>query len=197
MKKTTRRFPLVADDEPVSSPSKAMALYENSDLITNIHGAYREKDYNDVTNNYHFVTENDHDSERVKTLNEGKSYAELARDEARQDVKKKRQAYVSNNLAKLSKMANQQPLQTKKPNPPKKRAGKFSHLSANMRQDDYILAEIPLNHQRSQKESTQKAKKNSYEFLKHSQIYNKDANQKQKKYQKAQEMNLAQLDTNK
>ena len=66
-----------------------------------------------------------------------------------------------------------------------------------MRQDDYILAEIPLNHQRSQKESTQKAKKNSYEFLKHSQIYNKDANQKQKKYQKAQEMNLAQLDTNK
>ena len=150
-----------------------------------------------MTNNYHFVTENDHDSERVKTLNEGKSYAELARDEARQDVKKKRQAYVSNNLAKPSKMANQQPLQTKKPNPPKKRAGKFSHLSANMRQDDYILAEIPLNHQRSQKESTQKAKKNSYEFLKHSQIYNKDANQKQKKYQKAQEMNLAQLDTNK
>ena len=35
MSKTVRRFPLVADGEPVSNPSKAMALYENEDLITN------------------------------------------------------------------------------------------------------------------------------------------------------------------
>lgn len=88
MSKTVRRFPLVADGEPVSNPSKAMALYENEDLITNIHGTYHEKDYDNVTRDDNFVGNIKNDAERIKTVSEGKSYAELARDEARRDIKK-------------------------------------------------------------------------------------------------------------
>ena len=49
MIRNQRRFPFVADGEPVSNPPKVMALYENEDLITNIHGAYQDKNYDDVT----------------------------------------------------------------------------------------------------------------------------------------------------
>ena len=147
MSKTVRRFPLVADGVPVSKPPKAMALYENEDLITNIHGTYHEKDYDDVTKDYNFVGKTENDAERIKTVSEGKSYAELARDEARRDIKKKRQAYLSNDVKKMPSKANfQQQLKVTLPKAPAKPTNKLSHLTEKMHQEDYILAEIPVTY---------------------------------------------------
>ena len=43
MHKDRRPFPLVADGEPVSTEETVMSLYDNEDLISNIHGVYHEK----------------------------------------------------------------------------------------------------------------------------------------------------------
>lgn len=43
MNRGSRRFPLIADDEPVMSPLVKMNLYDNEDLINNIRGFYQEK----------------------------------------------------------------------------------------------------------------------------------------------------------
>ncbi|RCW17185.1 hypothetical protein CAC02_04380 [Streptococcus gallolyticus] len=195
MRKTVRRFPLVADGEPISDPPKAMALYENEDLITNIHGTYHEKDYDDVTRDYHFVDETENNSERIKTVSEGKSYAELARDEARRDVKKKRQAYLSNDGNKLpSRVTFQQQLKATLPKAPAKPTNSLSHLTEKMHQEDYILAEIPVTYKEPDNSSVPKAKKNNYDFLKRSQIYNKEAQQSQREHKVAQELNLTRFD---
>ena len=63
MIRNQRRFPFVADGEPVSNPPKVMALYENEDLITNIHGAYQDKNYDDVTRDYNFVGKDEQDGD--------------------------------------------------------------------------------------------------------------------------------------
>ncbi|MCY7191872.1 hypothetical protein [Streptococcus gallolyticus] len=195
MSKTVRRFPLVADGEPVSNPPKAMALYENEDLITNIHGTYHEKDYDDVTRDYNFVGKTENDAERIKTVSEGKSYAELARDEARRDIKKKRQAYLSNDVKKMpSKATFQQQLKATLPKAPAKPTNKLSHLTEKMHQEDYILAEIPVTYKEPDNSSVPKPKKNNYDFLKRSQIYNKEAQQNQREHKVAQELNLTRFD---
>ncbi len=195
MKKTVRRFPLVADGEPVSNPPKTMALYENEDLITNIHGTYHDKDYDDVTKDYNFVGKTEKDAERVRTVSEGKSYAELARDEARRDIKKKRQAYLSNEVKKMpSKTAFQQQLKATLPKIPAKPTNKLSHLTEKMHQEDYILAEIPVTYKEPDNTSVPKPKKNNYDFLKRSQIYNKEAQQSQREHRMAQELNLTRFD---
>lgn len=195
MKKTVRRFPLVADGEPVSNPPKTMALYENEDLITNIHGTYHDKDYDDVTKDYNFVGKTEKDAERVRTVSEGKSYAELARDEARRDIKKKRQAYLSNEVKKMpSKTAFQQQLKATLPKTPAKLTNKLSHLTEKMHQEDYILAEIPVTYKEPDNTSVPKPKKNNYDFLKRSQIYNKEAQQSQREHRMAQELNLTRFD---
>lgn len=195
MSKTVRRFPLVADGEPVSKPGKVMALYENEDLITNIHGSYQEKDYDDVTRDYHFVGQTEKNTERLKTVSEGKSYAELARDEARRDIRKKRQAYLSNDVQKLpSKAAFQQQLKATLPKLPVKPTNKLSHLTAKLRQKNYILAEIPVTYKAPDNTSVAKPKKNNYDFLKRSQIYNKEAQQSQREHKIVQELNLTSFD---
>ncbi len=43
MNRGSRRFPLIADDEPVMSPLVKMNLYDNEDLINNIRGFYQKK----------------------------------------------------------------------------------------------------------------------------------------------------------
>lgn len=53
MNRGSRRFPLIADDEPVMSPLVKMNLYDNEDLINNIRGFYQEKTYQSmVKSNY-------------------------------------------------------------------------------------------------------------------------------------------------
>ena len=89
MHRQRRQFPLIPDGESCLQEPVSMRLYENEDLITNIHGTYHEKDYDNVTRDDNFVGNIKNDAERIKTVSEGKSYAELARDEARRDIKKK------------------------------------------------------------------------------------------------------------
>ena len=48
MDRKKRKFPLVADHEIIVEQPKIMKLYETEDLITNIHGTYQDKDYQDI-----------------------------------------------------------------------------------------------------------------------------------------------------
>ena len=99
-----RKFPLVDDNDVVVAVPKTMRLYENEDLITNIHGPYEDKVYNDVTQDYQFIPDNPNPqkvaSDRLVTQKAGKTYAELAREEARWDLKKKRQSLIANDYPK-------------------------------------------------------------------------------------------------
>lgn len=91
---TNTQFPLVADGVPIIDTAKQMALYENEDLITNIHGYYQDKDYDDVTKNYQFADQvMSHQSssshQRLQTINEGRSYAKEARKRQNKILRKK------------------------------------------------------------------------------------------------------------
>ena len=116
MNRGSRRFPLIADDEPVMSPLVKMNLYDNEDLINNIRDFYQEKTYRKVT--------------------------------------------------------------------------ELSHLSDRLQQESYILAEIPIIFQEPDNTPNPKTKKNNFDFLKRSQVYNKQDNQFHKERAKAQELNL-------
>ena len=194
MIRNQRRFPLVADGEPVSNPPKVMALYENEDLITNIHGAYQDKSYDDVTRDYNFVGKDEQDASRIESVTQGKSYAELAREEARRDIRRKRQAYLSKEVKAPSKAALQQQLKATLPKKTVKPTSSLSHLAEKLHQDDYILAEIPVTYKKPDNSSTIKPKKNNYDFLKESQIYNKEVLQSQREHKVAQELNLTRFD---
>ena len=194
MIRNQRRFPLVADGEPVSNPPKVMALYENEDLITNIHGAYQDKSYDDVTRDYNFVGKDEQDASRIESVTQGKSYAELAREEARRDIRRKRQDYLSKEVKAPSKAALQQQLKATLPKKTAKPTSSLSHLDEKLHQDDYILAEIPVTYKKPDNSSTIKPKKNNYDFLKESQIYNKEVLQSQREHKVAQELNLTRFD---
>lgn len=194
MIRNQRRFPLVADGEPVSNPPKVMALYENEDLITNIHGAYQDKSYDDVTRDYNFVGKDEQDASRIESVTQGKSYAELAREEARRDIRRKRQDYLSKEVKAPSKAALQQQLKATLPKKTANPTSSLSHLAEKLHQDDYILAEIPVTYKKPDNSSTIKPKKNNYDFLKESQIYNKEVLQSQREHKVAQELNLTRFD---
>ena len=87
MSSRRRAFPLVPDDEPVIGQSTSMHLYENADLINNIHGTYYDKDYAAVTPEISFVRQTKSDEaikDETKPLERtaGRSYAEAARAKA-------------------------------------------------------------------------------------------------------------------
>lgn len=81
---TDQQFPLIADGQPIIESNVYMRLYDNEDLISNIHGYYQEKDYSDNTRNYEFLSQTGNASrisaEREQSHQEGKSYAEIARE---------------------------------------------------------------------------------------------------------------------
>lgn len=89
MGKYLKQFPLIADDEPVISRPRLMALYDNEDLIVNIRGEYQDKNYLEqsqevsapsVTRPGYFQTDR-MGLDRIKQ-------------KAREDIRKKRQALV-------------------------------------------------------------------------------------------------------
>ncbi len=196
-----RKFPLVADNDTVVQQAKQMHLYENEDLITNIHGPYEDKVYDDVTQDYHFIPENPASdqvpAERLKTQRAGKTYAEMAREEARRDLKKKRQSYVtSSDFSKTSSHSYQpsfsRPVSLSKTVKPSS-VSELARFTSQLRQDSYILAELPQVYSEPQNQ-IEKPKKNNYDFLKTSQIYNRQDYQEQKERQVAQELNLTPFD---
>ena len=199
------RFPLVSDDEIMLTEMPVMDLYDESDFISNIKGEYRDKNYLEWAP----ITEEkpakpiEKPVEKPKksglgVKKEGKSYAEVAREEARADLKKKRSAnYLTQDFSRarrhsksgLLRQGNQPTAPFQKENP-----GEFVKYSQKLTQSHYILAE-EVSHISTQTEKTETTgpKKNNYDFLKKSQIYNKKNQQKEQERQVAQELNLTRI----
>ena len=195
---TQKRFPIVADDEVMLTEMPVMNLYDESDFISNIKGDYQDKNYLEWSP----ITEEKKQEEAkplVKTIEKKeKSYAELAREEARADLKKKRSArYLTQDVShtrrqtktSIVRQANQPTAPFQKENP-----GEFAKYSQNLSQSHYILAET-VAQVASPAPNSEKShpKKNNYDFLKKSQIYNKKSKQKEQEHQVAQELNLTRM----
>ena len=199
------RFPLVSDDEIMLTEMPVMDLYDESDFISNIKGEYRDKNYLEWAP----ITEEkpakpiEKPVEKPKksglgVKKEGKSYAEVAREEARADLKKKRSAsYLTKDITptrrpsqqRLDRQGNQPTAPFQKENP-----GEFVKYSQKLTQSHYILAEevhsIPT---KNEEVSAPAPKKNNYDFLKKSQIYNKKSKQTEQERRVAQELNLTRI----
>lgn len=195
---TQKRFPIVADDEVMLTEMPVMNLYDESDFISNIKGDYQDKNYLEWSP----ITK-EKKQEKAKPLvkpieKKEKSYAELAREEARADLKKKRSArYLTQDVSHTRRQtktiqvrpANQPTAPFQKENP-----GEFAKYSQKLGQSHYILAETvsQVEHPISDGE-TSRSKKNNYDFLKKSQIYNKKSKQKEQERHVAQELNLTRM----
>ncbi|HEU5501235.1 TPA: cystathionine gamma-synthase [Streptococcus pneumoniae] len=199
------RFPLVSDDEVMLTEMPVMNLYDESDLISNIKGEYRDKNYLEWAP----ITEEkpvkpiEKQVEKSKKAplgvkKEGKSYAEVAREEARADLKKKRSANYLTQDFSLARRHSQPSLvrQGNQPTTPfqKENPGEFVKYSQKLTQSHYILAEevhsIPT---KNEEVSAPAPKKNNYDFLKKSQIYNKKSKQTEQERRVAQELNLTRM----
>ena len=199
------RFPLVSDDEIMLTEMPVMDLYDESDFISNIKGEYRDKNYLEWAP----ITEEkpvklvEKQGEKPKKAGlgvkkEGKSYAEVAREEARADLKKKRSAsYLTKDITptrrpsqqRLDRQGNQPTAPFQKENP-----GEFVKYSQKLTQSHYILAEEVNNiSTQAEPKETSSPKKNNYDFLKKSQICNKKNQQKEQERQVAQELNLTRI----
>ena len=197
------RFPLVSDDEIMLTEMPVMDLYDESDFISNIKGDYRDKNYlewspivEEASVVAPVVSKKPEPAPEVKKVE--KTYAELAREEARADLKKKRSAkYLTqdvshtrrHNGSTLVRQGNQPTAPFQKENP-----GEFAKFSKNLSQSHYILAEeVGQVVTPSLENQAGKAKKNNYDFLKKSQIYNKKNKQMEQERQVAQELNLTRI----
>ncbi len=199
------RFPLVSDDEVMLTEMPVMDLYDESDFISNIKGEYRDKNYLEWAP----ITEEkpvkpiEKPVEKPKKAGlgvkkEGKSYAEEAREEARADLKKKRSAsYLTKDITPTRR--HSQPSLVRQGNQPtapfqKENPGEFVKYSQKLTQSHYILAEevhsIPT---KNEEVSAPAPKKNNYDFLKKSQIYNKKSKQTEQERRVAQELNLTRI----
>ena len=199
------RFPLVSDDEVMLTEMPVMNLYDESDLISNIKGEYRDKNYLEWAPIAEETPVKPIEKQVEKTKKaplgvkkEGKSYAEVAREEARADLKKKRSAsYLTKDItptrrhsqSSLVRKGNQPTAPFQKENP-----GEFVKYSQKLTQSHYILAEevhsIPT---KNEEVSAPAPKKNNYDFLKKSQIYNKKSKQTEQERRVAQELNLTRI----
>ena len=199
------RFPLVSDDEIMLTEMPVMDLYDESDFISNIKGEYRDKNYLEwapITEEKP-VKQIEKPVEKPKksglgVKKEGKSYAEVAREEARADLKKKRSAsYLTKDITptrrpsqqRLDRQGNQPTAPFQKENP-----GEFVKYSQKLTQSHYILAEEVNNiSTQAEPKETSGPKKNNYDFLKKSQIYNKKSKQTEQERRVAQELNLTRI----
>ena len=199
------RFPLVSDDEIMLTEMPVMDLYDESDFISNIKGEYRDKNYLEwgpITEERPEKTiEKPVEKPKKASLGvkkEGKSYAEVAREEARADLKKKRSAsYLTKDITPTRR--HSQPSLVRQGNQPtapfqKENPGEFVKYSQKLTQSHYILAEevhsIPT---KNEEVSAPAPKKNNYDFLKKSQIYNKKSKQTEQERRVAQELNLTRI----
>lgn len=197
MEKQLKRFPLIADDEPVITHPRQMTLYDNEDLIVNIRGDYRDKTYGTVK------------AEEVRSKVEpsapqplaAPSQRERLRHEARADVKKKRQALVLPEKKRSSKALPARPIEvepvSQRPATDKEPGEtNWSSYAKVLEQTDYILVDLPKTYQQPANPSTKGQQKQNFDFLKQSQVYNYKDNQRKKERQIAQELNLSALEDN-
>ena len=75
----------------------------------------------------------------------------------------------------------------------KENPGEFTKFSKKLTQNHYILAEMTSQKQTIMETENPVPKKNNYDFLKKSQIYNKNEKQTEKERKVAQELNLTKM----
>lgn len=221
MMRQERSFPLVADDEFVLDKNPVMNLYDESDLISNIRGPYQEKDFGSVTTPttappvapttyteeellpplFEAKPSRYSRKERQQQLAKPKSPAiktqgQLAREQAREDLKKKRSAtYLRDEKVIASPQRAKAPLATP-PAEPQPKVERMTRLADKLRQTEYILADMPAVYslRKEDREQASTVKKNSYDFLKKSQVYNYPERTLQRERQLAQELNLTHIE---
>lgn len=205
-----KTFPLISDDEIMLSEMPRMNLYDESDLISNINGDYVDKNYlewepivkkiadSQVKEGKAYQATSAIPSDEVAKP-APKSYAELAREEARADLKKKRSAaYLTSDFTAKKRsypaVTNGNTAISHQPTAffQKENGSELAKYSRNLKQDHYILADIKVN--TSLPKESPKKSKNNYDFLKTSQIYNKKELQSQRERRIAQELNLTRLE---
>ena len=205
-----KSFPLISDDEVMLSEMPRMNLYDESDLISNINGDYVDKNYlewepivkkiadSQVKEGKAYQATSAIPSDEVARP-APKSYAELAREEARADLKKKRSAaYLTSDFTSKKRsypaVTNGNTAISHQPTAffQRENGSGLSKYSRKLKQDHYILADIKVN--TSLPKESPKKSKNNYDFLKTSQIYNKKELQKQRERRIAQELNLTRLE---
>ncbi|VTY15155.1 MULTISPECIES: cystathionine gamma-synthase [Streptococcus] len=207
-----KSFPLISDDEVMLSEMPRMNLYDESDLISNINGDYVDKNYLEWEPIVKKIADSQVKEGQAKSYqatsvvqsvkakkSASKSYAELAREEARADLKKKRSAaYLTSDFTTKKRpypaVTNGNTAISHQPTAffQKENGSGLSKYSRNLKQDHYILADIKVN--TSLPKESPKKSKNNYDFLKTSQIYNKKELQSQRERRIAQELNLTRLE---
>lgn len=205
-----KTFPLISDDEIMLSEMPRMNLYDESDLISNINGDYVDKNYLEWEPIVKKIADSQVKEGKAYQATSAipsaevakpapKSYAELAREEARADLKKKRSAaYLTSDFITKKRshpaVNNANTAISHQPTAffQKENGSGLSKYSRNLKQDHYILADIKVN--TSLPKESPKKSKNNYDFLKTSQIYNKKELQNQRERRIAQELNLTRLE---
>ena len=205
-----KTFPLISDDEIMLSEMPRMNLYDESDLISNINGDYVDKNYLEWEPIVKKIADSQVKEGKAYQATSAipaaevakpapKSYAELAREEARADLKKKRSAaYLTSDFITKKRshpaINNANTAISHQPTAffQKENGSGLSKYSRNLKQDHYILADIKVN--TSLPKESPKKSKNNYDFLKTSQIYNKKELQNQRERRIAQELNLTRLE---
>ncbi|AGU73281.1 cystathionine gamma-synthase [Streptococcus constellatus subsp. pharyngis] len=205
-----KTFPLISDDEIMLSEMPRMNLYDESDLISNINGDYVDKNYLEWEPIVKKIADSQVKEGKAYQATSAipsaevakpapKSYAELAREEARADLKKKRSAaYLTSDFTAKKRsypaVTNGNTAISHQPTAffQKENGSELAKYSRNLKQDHYILADIKVN--TSLPKESPKKSKNNYDFLKTSQIYNKKELQNQRERRIAQELNLTRLE---
>ena len=209
-----KSFPLISDDEVMLSEMPRMNLYDESDLISNINGDYVDKNYLEWETIVKKIVDSQVKEGKGKAYQTAsaipsaevakpapKSYAELAREEARADLKKKRSAaYLTSDFITKKRshpaVNNANTAISHQPTAffQKENGSELAKYSRNLKQDQYILADIKTEPSVHQPNELPKKAKNNYDFLKTSQIYNKKELQSQRERRIAQELNLTRLE---
>lgn len=213
---TNTKFPLVSDNEVILSEVPYMNLYDETDFISNIKGDYQDKNYSEErTPSVATMPHGDFSQaeKRKQALasklsrsfgseSPEKSYAELAREEARADLKKKRSAsYLTSDVVPKKHRStlgvSPRKSTTTKVQPTaffqKENSGEFAKYAQHLKQEDYIVVDWPTN-DTVPEEAPVVEKKNNYDFLKTSQVYNNQEIQEKKEHTVATELNLTHFD---
>ncbi|MBY5006431.1 hypothetical protein K6V33_09370 [Streptococcus suis] len=122
-----------------------------------------------------------------------KTKGQLAREMAREDIKRKKSAaYLQDDKPHPAKVVKREPIAPVV----ESRAEHLGNLADKLRQETYILADIPAVYslKKEDRQEEQTTKKNSYDFLKKSQVYNYPEKQVQRERQVAQELNLTHIE---
>lgn len=217
-------FPIVADDEPILGLNPQMRLYDESDLISNIKGPYQEKDFGQAEQYHPtverdrvvrdipedllpplFHAEPSPYSRRERMQKNvrsaivepkvpgHKSQGQVAREQAREDLKKKRSAaYLQDDKPAPAKVIKREPTALLVNN----RNEQLAELANRLRQTNYILVDMPAVYslEKEDREKEPTVRRNSYDFLKKSQVYNYPERKIHHERQLAQELNLTHME---